>query len=76
MVQLSDADRTKPGYHGSGDAYIQACDNSGNWFTNCVTPIRSPLGIQQEMKQLKQRYPEFRVRAIDSRTGQLIDFLA
>ena len=75
MVQLSDVDQTKPQYSRNGGAYIQALDSSGNWFTSSITPIRTGPGIHEEMRQLKQRYPEFRVRAIDSETGQLIDFL-
>ena len=76
MFSLSQADRTRPGYSGSRGAIIQACDDSGNWFTSCITPQASPGGIQNEMRSLKQRYPNWRVRAIDEQTGAMIDFMA
>ena len=76
MFSLSNTDRTRPGNSGSRGALIQACDDTGNWFTNCITPQASPGGIQDEMRRLKQQYPNWRVRAIDEQTGSVIDFWA
>jgi hypothetical protein len=53
---------------------IQAQDTTGNWRTYHVTNINNSQVILVEMKSLKSRYPDFRVRAVDG-TGRLIDLL-
>ena len=53
---------------------IQIQDGTGNWRTFSVTQ-NIPAMIVAEMRQLKNNYPEFRVRAVDNVSGQLIDIL-
>ena len=55
------------------DVEIQAQDRSGVWRTYMVA-FNNPQRILGEMKSLQNRYPDFRVRAVD-RTGRLIDML-
>ena len=47
--------------------------DGGNWRTIHITFNNSQL-ILNEMKNLKQRYPDKRVRAIDS-NGRMIDMM-
>jgi len=55
------------------DVEIQLQDQSGMWRTYLVTINNSQM-IQIRMKELKERYPDLRVRAVD-RSGRLIDML-
>jgi hypothetical protein len=55
------------------DVEIQLQDQSGMWRTYLITINNSQM-IQIRMKELKDRYPELRVRAVD-RNGRLIDML-
>lgn len=52
---------------------IQLQDQSGNWRTYSLTQNNSLL-IIQSMKNLKDQFPDCRVRAVDS-DGRLIDIL-
>jgi hypothetical protein len=55
--------------------YIQAQDTSGNWRTYHVTPAGPNMQrVLSEMKSLKQRYPDYRVRTIDD-DGRVVDIL-
>jgi hypothetical protein len=53
---------------------IQGQDTTGNWRTYHFTNTTNSQVVLVEMKSLKSRYPDFRVRAVD-RTGRLIDLL-
>jgi hypothetical protein len=55
--------------------HIQTQDTSGNWRT-CHTTDASPnmQRVLSEMKSLKQRYPDYRVRAVDD-DGRVVDIL-
>jgi hypothetical protein len=53
---------------------IQGQDTTGNWRTYHITNTNNSQLVLIEMKSLKNRYPDFRVRAVD-RTGRLIDLL-
>ena len=54
---------------------IQAQDTSGNWRTYHVTPASSNMQrVLSEMKTLKQRLPDYRVRTIDE-DGRVVDIL-
>jgi hypothetical protein len=55
------------------DVEIQAQETTGNWRTYHITNNNSQR-ILIEMRSLKSRYPDFRMRAVD-RTGRLIDLL-
>jgi hypothetical protein len=50
------------------DVEIQA----GNWRTYHITNINNSQVVLAEMKSLKSRYPDFRIRAVD-RSGRLVD---
>jgi len=52
---------------------IQAQDTTGNWRTYHVT-FNNSQRILSEMKSLKERHPDYRVRAIDQ-NGRVIDIL-
>lgn len=52
---------------------IQAQDTTGNWRTYHVTDTSSQR-ILAEMKSLQQRYPNYRVRAVDQ-NGRIVDIL-
>jgi hypothetical protein len=55
--------------------YIQAQDTSGNWRTYHVTQAGPNMQrVLSEMKSLKQRYPDYRVRTIDD-DGRVVDIL-
>jgi len=56
------------------DVEIQAQDTTGNWRTYHITNINNSQVVLNEMKSLKSRYPDFRVRAVN-RSGRLIDLL-
>ena len=58
----------------NNDVQIQAQDTTGNWRTYHITNINNSQVVLAEMKSLKSRYPDCRVRAVD-RTGRLIDLL-
>jgi hypothetical protein len=53
--------------------HIQAQDQSGMWRTYHTT-INQSQKILIEMQNLKNRYPDFRVRAVDD-NGRLVDLL-
>jgi hypothetical protein len=52
---------------------IQAQDTTGNWRTYLIV-MNSPQRITSEMKSLQSRYPDYRIRAIDS-NGRIVDIL-
>jgi hypothetical protein len=56
------------------DVEIQAQDTTGNWRTYHITSINNSQVVLIEMRSLKSRYPDSRVRAVD-RSGRLIDLL-
>jgi hypothetical protein len=51
--------------------HIQAQDSSGMWRTYQTTS-NNPQMILIRMKELKDRYPTFRVRAVD-KDGRVVD---
>jgi hypothetical protein len=53
--------------------HIQAQDTSGVWRTYHTT-LNDSQRILQEMNSLKDKLPEFRVRAVDS-NGRVVDIL-
>lgn len=53
---------------------IQAQDETGNWRTYNSLMINNSQLILLAMKQLKEQFPDKRVRAIDQ-NGRLIDIL-
>ena len=52
---------------------VQLQDLTGNWRTFAITMNDSQL-INAQMKELKDRYPDMRVRAIDS-SGRVVDLM-
>jgi hypothetical protein len=52
---------------------IQIQDAAGNWQTYCVTQNNSQM-ITASMKSLSARFPNYRVRAVDS-NGRIVDIL-
>ncbi len=56
------------------DVEIQLQDQSGMWRTYLITINNSQM-IQIRMKELKDRHPNLKVRAVD-RSGRLIDMLS
>jgi hypothetical protein len=56
-----------------GDIYIQAQDTTGNWRTYSIV-INQSQRILSEMRSLQSRYPNYRVRAVDS-DGRVVDIL-
>ena len=52
---------------------IQLQDTTGNWRT-IVTTLNNSQMILIRMKELKDRYPNKRVRAVD-KNGHLIDMI-
>lgn len=55
------------------DVDIQLQDQSGNWRTYHTTQNNSQM-ILMRMKELKDRHPDLRVRAV-TRDGKLVDIL-
>jgi hypothetical protein len=53
---------------------IQAQDTTGVWRTYHIANTTNSQVVLAEMKSLKSRFPDFRVRAVD-RTSRLIDLL-
>lgn len=53
---------------------IQTQDLSGNWRTYTITQNNSQL-VTMAMKNLKEQFPEHRIRAVDS-NGKLVDMLS
>ena len=54
---------------------IQAQDSSGMWRTYHTTTLTgNSQRILQEMKSLQDRYPNYRVRAVDQ-NGRIVDIL-
>jgi hypothetical protein len=53
---------------------IQVQDISGNWRTYNVIMSATSMQIQMAMKQLKDQFPEQRIRAVDD-NGRLVDLL-
>jgi hypothetical protein len=56
------------------DVEIQIQDTTGNWRTYHITNNTNSQVVLVEMKSLKSRNPDLRVRAVD-RSGRLIDLL-
>jgi hypothetical protein len=52
---------------------IQLQDHDGTWRTY-ITTLNNSQRITSEMKQLKARFPDKRVRAIDA-SGRLVDLM-
>lgn len=52
---------------------IQTQDKSGNWRTHAST-LNDPQLIRARMGELKNQFPDQRVRAIDE-NGRLIDLM-
>ena len=52
---------------------IQAQDTTSNWRTYHVTDFNSQR-ILSEMKSLQDRYPDYRIRAVDQ-NGKIVDIL-
>ena len=55
------------------EVFIQAQDKSGMWRTYQTTQNQSQL-ILIRMQEIKNRYPDFRVRAVD-KDGRVVDIL-
>jgi hypothetical protein len=55
------------------DIQIQAQDTTGNWRTYLIVMNQSQR-ILSEMRSLQSRYPDYRIRAIDS-DGRVVDIL-
>jgi hypothetical protein len=55
------------------DIQIQAQDTTGNWRTYLIVMNQSQR-ILSEMRSLQSRYPNYRIRAIDS-DGRVVDIL-
>ena len=55
------------------DVEIQLQDTTGNWRTHMITMNNSQM-ILIRMKELKDRHPDLRVRAV-TRDGKLVDIL-
>ena len=55
------------------DIQIQAQDTTGNWRTY-LTVLNQSQRILSEMRSLQSRYPDYRIRAIDS-DGRVVDIL-
>ena len=53
--------------------HIQAQDHSGMWRTYQIT-INESQQILLRMQEIKNRYPDFRVRAVDD-AGRVVDIL-
>lgn len=58
---------------GMGNIYIQRQDDTGNWRTYTVTSDNDLL-IISAMKNLKDQFPDSRIRAIDER-GMLVNII-
>ena len=58
----------------AGNAEIQFQDIAGTWKTITVS-INQPLYILRHMQDAKKKFKNNRVRAIDSKTKQLLDML-
>ena len=56
-------------------AVLQFQDVSGTWSTVAVNVDTDDVTINMRLNELQKRYRGKRVRAIDSRTGTLIDLL-
>ena len=52
---------------------VQVQDDTGNWRTYTITTNNSQM-IRSAMRQLKQQFPDNRVRAVDM-DGRLVDML-
>jgi len=53
---------------------IQAQDRSGVWRTYHTTMNNNSQRIIQEMNSLRNKFPEYRVRAVD-KSGRIVDIL-
>jgi hypothetical protein len=53
--------------------FVQAQDTVGVWRTYTIT-ANDPILILTSMRSLKTRFPEYRVRTIDS-NGRVVDIL-
>jgi hypothetical protein len=53
--------------------FVQAQDTVGVWRTYTIT-ANDPILMLTSMRSLKTRFPDYRVRAIDT-NGRLIDIL-
>lgn len=52
---------------------VQVQDDTGNWRTYQITTNNSQM-IRSAMRQLKQQFPDNRVRAVDM-DGRLVDMM-
>jgi len=59
--------------HMNDKVHIQLQDHDGNWRTQHTT-FNNSQRILQEMKTVKSRHPDKRVRAID-KDGRMVDML-
>jgi hypothetical protein len=57
----------------SDNIQIQVQDDTGNWRTYQITINNSQM-IRSAMRQLKEQFPENRVRAVDM-DGRFVDML-
>ncbi len=61
-------------FESSSMVNIQYMTNSGVWNTVYVTQ-NIPIQITQAMEQTRKIFPKARIRAVDAKTGALIDKL-
>lgn len=61
-------------FESSSTVKIQYMTNSGIWNTVYITQ-NIPIQITQAMEQTRKIFPKARIRAIDAKTGALIDKL-
>lgn len=54
---------------------IEFQDVTGNWVRVAVGVQDQPQVIKVRMNEIKRRYPNSRVRAVDERSGGLIDLI-
>jgi len=57
----------------SDNIQVQVQDDTGNWRTYQITTNNSQM-IRSAMRQLKEQFPDNRVRAVDM-DGRLVDML-
>jgi len=57
----------------SDNIQVQVQDDTGNWRTYQITTNNSQM-IRSAMRQLKEQFPDNRVRAVDM-DGRLVDMM-